>query len=137
MTAIRFVDTNILLYAHDPSDREKQARSIALWESWQDAPGETAISVQVLLELHRNLTRRKKSLDEANEIVREFYGWTILENSVVLFEAALELQGRWQLSIWDALILAAAKASGASELISEDFNSGQDYGGIVARNPFK
>ena len=44
---------------------------------------------------------------------------------------------RWQVSFWDGLIVAAAKRSGATELLTEDLNHGQDYGGIRAVNPFK
>lgn len=53
-----------------------------------------------------------------------------------LFRAALNDHDRWQISIWDAMILAAARASGASLLITEDLNHGQDYGGVVVKNPF-
>jgi predicted nucleic acid-binding protein len=51
-------------------------------------------------------------------------------------QAGLAEQARWQLSLWDSMILAAARVSGASELITEDFSHGQDYGGIKAMNPF-
>jgi predicted nucleic acid-binding protein len=60
-----------------------------------------------------------------------------VDNSLALLLAALDEQARWQLSLWDALILAAARASGATELVSEDFAHGQDYGGIRAVNPFR
>lgn len=46
------------------------------------------------------------------------------------------LQARFQLSLWDAMILAAAQSSGARELLTEDFNHRQDYGGVTAVNPF-
>jgi predicted nucleic acid-binding protein len=49
---------------------------------------------------------------------------------------ALDEQARWKISLWDALILAAARASGASELVTEDLNQGRDYGGVRAINPF-
>jgi len=101
MTVRRFVDTNILLYAHDRDEPAKQTAALRLWQTW----------------LH-------------------LYGLPVVENTLELFDAALAAQERWRLSLWDAMILAAAQASGASELITEDFNSGQDYGGVVARNPF-
>lgn len=47
------------------------------------------------------------------------------------------LQSRWQLSLWDSMILAAARTSGAGELLTEDLNHGQDYGGVRVVNPFK
>jgi predicted nucleic acid-binding protein len=136
MTVRRFVDTNILLYAFDRDASAKQAVALRLWQSWLQEPGETALSVQVLQELHVNLTRKGRSQAEAYAIVRDFYGLPLVENTLELFDAALAAQERWQLSLWDAMILAAAQASGAQELVTEDFNSGQDYGGVVARNPF-
>jgi predicted nucleic acid-binding protein len=51
--------------------------------------------------------------------------------------APLDEQARWQISLWDALMVAAARASGATELISEDLNHGQDYGGVRVINPFR
>ena len=136
MTVRRFVDTNILLYAHDRDTPAKQTVALRLWQSWLQQPGETALSVQVLQELHANLTRKGLSRAEANAIVRDLYGLPVVENTLELFDAALAARERWQLSLWDAMILAAAQASGASELITEDFNAGQDNGGVVARNPF-
>jgi predicted nucleic acid-binding protein len=61
----------------------------------------------------------------------------VVDNSITLLLSALEEQSRWQLSLWDAMIVAAARVSGASDLITEDFNHGQDYGGIRAINPFR
>ena len=51
-------------------------------------------------------------------------------------QPALDEQARWKISLWDSLILAAARASGASELITEDLNHGQDYDGVKVINPF-
>jgi predicted nucleic acid-binding protein len=47
------------------------------------------------------------------------------------------MKERWQTSLWDALIIAAARESGATTLISEDLNHGQDYGGVRVLNPFR
>ena len=100
------------------------------------APGSLAISVQVLQEMHVNLVKRGVLHAEAAQIIRDFSQWPVVDNSLELLLAALKEQARWQLSLWDALILAAARASGAPELISEDFSHGQDYGSIRAVNPF-
>jgi predicted nucleic acid-binding protein len=53
-----------------------------------------------------------------------------------LLDDALDAQARWQISLWDALIVSAARASGAREILTEDLNNGQDYGGVRVRNPF-
>jgi len=136
MNAIRFLDTNILVHALDLDAGPKRRTALRLIETGWQVPGETALSVQVLQELHVNLVRRGRSIAEATQIVRDFYHWPVVENTLPLLNDALDIQARWQLSLWDALIVAAARASGAGELLTEDLNHGQDYGGVRARNPF-
>ena len=136
MNAVRFLDTNILVYALDLDAGLKRQSALRLIETgWQEL-GETALSVQVLQELHVNLLRRGRSVVEATQIVRDFYHWPVVENTLPLLDDALDIQARWQLSLWDALIVAAGRASGASELLTEDLSHGQDYGGIRTWNPF-
>ena len=137
MNATKFLDTNILLYAYDLAAPAKRAVALRLVEQGWSSLGEAAISVQVLQELHVNLDKRGVSRAEAAQVIRDFSQWPVVDNSLVLLLSALEEQARWQISLWDALILAAARASGAAELITEDFNHGQDYGGIRAMNPFR
>ncbi|MCZ7639328.1 MAG: PIN domain-containing protein [Verrucomicrobia bacterium] len=136
MNASRFLDTNILLYAYDLDAPAKRAAALRLVEGGWTAPGQTAISVQVLQELHVNLVKRGVSQSEATRIVRDFADWPVVDNTLELLEAALDEQARWKISLWDSLILAAARASGASELITEDLSHGQTYGGVRAVNPF-
>jgi predicted nucleic acid-binding protein len=136
MNASRFLDTNILLYAYDLDAPVKRAAALRLVEQGWTAPGEIAISVQVLQELHVNLVKRRVSQFEATRIVRDFADWPVVDNTLKLLEAALDEQARWEISLWDSLILAAARASGASELITEDLSHGQNYGGVRAVNPF-
>lgn len=136
MNATKFLDTNILLYAYDLDAPAKRAVALRLVEQGWTAPGDTAISVQVLQEMHVNLGKRGVSQTEATRIVRDFADWPVVDNTLDLLQAALDDQARWKISLWDSLILAAARASGASELITEDLNHGQDYGGVRALNPF-
>jgi predicted nucleic acid-binding protein len=137
MNARRFLDTNILLYAYDQDAPAKRAAALRLVEQGWNAMGQTAISVQVLQEMHVNLEKRGVPKPEAARIIRDYTPWPVVDNSFPILLAALNEQERWRLSLWDALILAAARASGASELFTEDFNHGQDYGGIRAINPFR
>lgn len=137
MNAARFLDTNILVYAYDLDARAKRAVALHLLEQGWSALGATAISVQVLQELHVNLEKRGVSREESAQIIRDFSPWPVVDDTLELLHAALDEQTRWKLSLWDALILAAARASGAAELVSEDFNHGQDYGGVRAVNPFR
>jgi predicted nucleic acid-binding protein len=136
MHAVRFLDTNILLYAYDLDAVGKRERALELVEAGWNRLGETAISVQVLQELHVNLERRGVTREKIHQIVRDYSIWPVVENTLSLMQAGLAEQARWQLSLWDSMILAAARLSGASELITEDFSHGQDYGGIKAINPF-
>jgi len=137
MNATRFLDTNILLYAYDLDAPAKRAVALRLVErGWTDL-GDTAISVQVLQEMHVNFGKRGVSKTEATRIVRDFTDWPVVDNTLELLEVALDDQARWKISLWDALILAAARASGASELITEDLNHGRDYGGVRVLNPFR
>ena len=128
--------SNILLYAYDLDAPAKRAVALQYLEQGWAAPGETAISVQVLQEFHVSLVRGGVSPSEASRIVRDFAPWPVIDNSFELLDAALNEQARWGISLWDSLILAAARASGASELITEDLNHGQDYAGVRAVNPF-
>lgn len=137
MNAVRFLDTNILVYAYDRDAPAKRSVALRLIEQGWKSLGETAVSVQVLQEMQVNLERRGVRQPEAAQIIRDFALWPVVDNSLELLLAALSEQSRWQLSLWDALILAAARASGATEVLSEDFSHGQDYGGVRAINPFK
>lgn len=137
MPAARFLDTNILLYAYDLDAPAKRAVALRWVKRGWTSPGDTAISVQVLQELHVNLVRRGVSPSEATRIVRDFAAWPVVDNTLDILRAALEEQTRWKISLWDALILAAARASGAAELITEDLNHGQNYDGVRVLNPFR
>jgi predicted nucleic acid-binding protein len=136
MNATRFLDTNILICAYDLGAPAKRAVALQLVAQGWAALGETAISVQVLQEMHVHFTRRGIAPKEAARIVRDFIDWPVVDNTLELLTGALDHQVRWKISLWDSLILAAAHASGASELITEDLNHGQDYGGIRVINPF-
>ena len=136
MSADRFLDTNILLYAYDLDAPDKRAVAMAIVEEAWRQPERIALSVQVLQEFHVNFVRNGHPLVEATLIVGDFYSWIVIENSLTLFQRGLWLQSRWQISLWDAMILAAAESSGARELLSEDLNHGQKYGLVSVINPF-
>jgi predicted nucleic acid-binding protein len=131
-----FLDTNILVYAYDKDAGEKRTAALSLVERGWLQPGTTAISVQVLQELYVNLVRKGRTHEEASLIVHDFSTWPVVENTLSVLHAALALKDRWQTSLWDALILAAAAEAGASTVISEDLSHGQDYGGVRVQNPF-
>ena len=136
MAAERFLDTNILLYGYDLNAPEKRAVAQSFIERAWTETGRTAISVQVLQEFYVNFIRKGHPPADALALIGDFSLWPVIDNSLALFRLGISIQARWQLSLWDAMIVAAAQASGASELLTEDLNHGQDYGGVRAINPF-
>jgi predicted nucleic acid-binding protein len=137
MPAERFLDTNILLYAYDLDAPSKRTIAQTLIERAWVQLGHTAVSVQVLQEFYVNFVRRGHSSADASTLIGDFSLWPVIDNSLALLRLGMSLQVRWQLSLWDAMILAAAHTSGASELLTEDLTHGQDYGGIRVLNPFR
>jgi predicted nucleic acid-binding protein len=132
-----FVDTNILMYAHDASAGEKHERARALVEElWRDRTG--VVSTQVLQELSVNLrkkTRRPLEATATREIVADYLAWHVVVNGGEAILDALEFETRYQLSFWDALIVQAAQSAGAEVLYSEDLSNGQRYGSVRVVNP--
>ena len=133
----QFLDTNILLYAYDVESPAKRAKAMRLVEQGWKSPGDVSVSVQVLQELAVNLEKRKVSRGEIHQILFDLSAWPVVDNSLLVLKMALGEQSRWKISLWDAMILAAARSCGAQELVTEDFNHGQDYDGIRAINPFR
>jgi predicted nucleic acid-binding protein len=132
-----FVDTNILMYAHDTAAGSKHERAKALIEGlWRNRSG--VVSTQVLQELAVNLRRKAgRPLDAkaTREVVADYLTWHVVVNGGDSILGALELEERYRISFWDALVIQAAQASGAVLLYSEDLSDGQQYGGLRVVNP--
>ena len=130
-----FVDTNILVYAHDRgagSKHDAARRKLAvLWR----APGAVSVSVQVLQELYVTLLRKRIPKRHALATIEDHLQWHVIENTADLLMAGIRLHQRQDLSFWDALVVAAAVEAGAAELWSEDFVAGQTYDGVKVVNP--
>ena len=134
-----FVDTNILMYAHDASAGSKHERAKALVEElWRDRTG--VVSTQVLQELSVNLRKKvRRPLDgkATRDIVADYLTWQVIVNSGESILEAIDLESRYQISFWDALVVQAAQASGAETLYSEDLSDGQTYGSVRVVNPLR
>jgi predicted nucleic acid-binding protein len=131
-----FVDTNVLIYALDPSDLKKR-EAARLWraELWRSRRGR--ISYQVLQEFYVKVTRKwPKARLQARAEVRDLLAWRPVAVDAGIIERAWAIQDRYQLSSWDALIVAAAKSASCRYLLTEDLHAGQDLDGIVVLNPF-
>ena len=138
MSVKRFVDTNILLYAKDASEPAKQPVAEALMhELWQSRTGR--LSVQVLNEYFVNVTQKLDPGLTKAEAWSDLEALTAWEPQVIDFELmtlAFKIQGRYCLSWWDSLIVAAAVFLDCDEILSEDLSAGQIYEGILVTNPF-
>ena len=130
-----FIDTNILVYAHDrdAGQRHQTAKTLVkkLWTELKPP----SVSVQVLQEFYVNLVKKSVSEKEASAAVQDYLNWYIVDNDRNLLTSGIEERLRYKLSLWDGLILAAARRAGANVIWTEDFNTGQDYDGILAVNP--
>jgi predicted nucleic acid-binding protein len=139
MTDAVFVDSNILIYAHDAdAGRKRQAAADALEKLWETGTGR--LSVQVLQEFYVNATRKLASplaRSVAREVVGSYGAWVREPTTPDTVTRAIDLAQLTQLSFWDALIVAAAEQAGCSTLLSEDLNAGQTIAGIAIVNPLR
>jgi len=134
---VRFVDTNILLYAISRTRAEEKKARIAK-EILEDP--NLALSVQVLQEFYVQATRlsRRDRLthDQSARLLESFLRFRVTELSVELVRAAVASCKDYRLSYWDAAIVEAARFSGCKVLLSEDLSHDQDYDGVRVENPF-
>ncbi len=135
-----FLDTNVIAYSYDASSGRKRERAIEVIEGLREAD-QGCISAQVLGELYVTLLRKVHPvLDpaEASHAVREYAAtWPVAPVTAPRVEEAIALAQRHRLSFWDALICAAAKACGASSVLSEDFQHGMTTEGLRLLDPFR
>jgi predicted nucleic acid-binding protein len=136
MIAPVFVDTNVFLYALDRTDLKKQEAARA-WreELWRNRLGR--ISFQVLQEFYVKATHKwPGGRDEARAEVKDLLAWQPVLVDEAILELGWKLQDRYQLSFWDALIVAAAKSVGCKYLLTEDLQTNQNLDGIIVISPF-
>jgi predicted nucleic acid-binding protein len=135
---MRFVDTNVLLYAVStaPDEEEKHRRALEIL-----GDEDLALSVQVLQEFYVQATRSSKSdrlsHGQAVSLIESWLRFRVQEMSVPLLQASLSARSRWNVSFWDAAIVEAARSSGCSIVLTEDLQDGMDFAGVRALNPFR
>ncbi|MEO5331795.1 MAG: PIN domain-containing protein [Magnetococcus sp. YQC-5] len=138
MTAMRFLDTNILLYSISRNEAESKKRDIAIAMLDQD---DWTISVQVLQEFYVQATRSSRPdpipHDIAVGLIGTWLRFRVQETTVTVLLGALEIKTAYGFSYWDSAIISAARASGCKELYSEDLSHGQQIDGITIINPFR
>ncbi len=134
---VKFVDTNVLLYAisKNPQEATKANRAQEIL-----ADPQLALSTQVLQEFYVQATRKSRPdaipHQIAADLVTTFTRFTVQPITIEIVFAALATKSRFQLSYWDSAIIEAARAIGCETVISEDLADGQDYDGIMVLNPF-
>ena len=135
---MRFIDTNILLYAisRDPAEQDKAKRANDVL-----AERDLALSVQVLQEFYVQATRASRpdaiGHRQAVLLIESFRRFPVQDITTGIMMAALDTRQRFQLSYWDAAIIEASRAMGCTQVLSEDLGDGQDYGGVRVANPFR
>jgi predicted nucleic acid-binding protein len=137
--SLRFLDSNIILYAYSRTAGEEHKRDIARAcigaDNW-------CISAQVLQEFYTNAIRVRAGtvtmMDAAKaaEVVAFIAPYVRSAIDAALVQQAIQISQRHQLSYWDGAIIAAAARCGADELLSEDMNAGQVIEGVRVVNPF-
>ncbi len=134
---MRFVDTNVLLYAisRDREELDKAERANHIL-----AGRDLALSVQVLQEFYVQATRSSRpdplTHEQAATLVESFLRFPVVAITTDLLRAALATRERFHISYWDAAILEAGRAAGCEVVLSEDLSHGEDYGGVRVENPF-
>ncbi|MBB5519938.1 PIN domain-containing protein [Amphiplicatus metriothermophilus] len=133
-----FLDTNVLVYSISltPGDRKKRARAETLLRR-----ADCVLSVQVLQEFYVQATRATKASrlthDEACALIAVWRRFQVVENSLALLEAALAIKSARGFSLWDCLVLAAARHAKCKTLYTEDLSHGQVVDGVEIVNPFR
>lgn len=135
--SVRFVDTNVLLYAvsRDPDERDKAERANEILTA-----RDLALSVQVLQEFYVQATRSGRpnplAREQAVELVESFMRFPVASITTQLMLAAFATHRRFGISYWDAAIIEAGRSLGCDVVLSEDLSDGEDYAGVRVENPF-
>jgi predicted nucleic acid-binding protein len=137
MNAKTFIDTNVLIYAHDTDAGAKhEIAKTVLRNLWRERTG--LLSVQVLQEFYVNVTRKISpplSKDLARLVVSSYAIWCT-ETSATEIASAFRIEDESRIGFWDALIVSSAVKTGAIRILSENLNAGQRIAGILIENPF-
>jgi predicted nucleic acid-binding protein len=137
MNGKAFVDTNVLIYAHNlDAGAKHEIANAVLRELWSERTG--VLSMQVLQEFYVNVTRKIAAplSKKAARLVVENYAIWCVETRPAEISAAFRIEDEARIGFWDALIVSSAIKSGASRILSEDLSAGQRIAGIVIENPF-
>jgi predicted nucleic acid-binding protein len=132
-----FFDTNVLIYMYGGADMDKQTRAKELFRQYTGS-GRMLLSTQVVQEFYA-VGRRKLGmpLGKLRDVAAGLLDLPLVTVRPSHILSAMQVEERYGVSFWDALILAAAESGGAEVLYTEDLNDGQQYGTVLVRNPFR
>ena len=133
-----FLDTNMLVYAHDSTDPQKQAKAQTLLTEGIERES-AVVSAQVLSEFFVVVTRRipvPLSAQQAEQVMDLLSMLPTVELDQNLVRQAVCIHRESQISYWEALIVSAAERAGCTRILSEDLNAGQTYRDVRVENPF-
>ena len=131
-----FIDTNLIVYANDARDLEKQNKALIIIAEHMKA-GTGVISTQVLQEYaHVALHKLRQRQDVVLRQLVLLEGLEIVYQSPILIRRAIEIRAAYQISFWDACIISAAEHAKCNVILSEDLSAGRSYCGIAMENPF-
>jgi len=137
MSALEFLDTNVLVYAYDVSDPRKQ--NIAQGLVKRAVAGEILASTQVLAEFATTLLHKLSPSARPEDVITILDTLSPIRLIAIdggLIRRAVEGRATYGLHFWDCMIVAAAERGGCERLWSEDLNAGQEYFGVMVGNPF-
>jgi predicted nucleic acid-binding protein len=130
-----FIDTNLIVYANDNRDTQKQRKAIELIEKLMN-DGLGVISSQVLQEYAN--TALIKLNQQHTIVLRQLMlleSFEVVLLKPALIRRAIEIRSAYAISFWDSCIISAAESAGCDSIYSEDLNAGQYYSGIKLSNP--
>ncbi len=134
-----FLDTDILIYAHDLDAGNKHHVALEIVKDlWEKRTG--ILSTQVLQEFYVNVTKKIPnpiSPLETREIIRSYICWVTRETPPMSIIRASEIEEKYHISFWDALVVVAAYEARVDKILTEDLSSGQIIEGILIENPFE
>jgi predicted nucleic acid-binding protein len=137
MRGLEFLDTNVLVYSYDISDRRKQEVARGLVR--RALAGGLVTSTQVLGEFAAALLHKVSPRVDAQTLTRALDALapiTVISTDTDMVRRAVEVHERYRVHYYDSLIIAAAERAGCECIWSEDLNAGQRYFGVSVQNPF-
>ena len=135
--SVEFIDTNVLVYAHDGGAGRKYDHSVELLKRLFEE-GNGAVSVQVLSEFYfAAIKKLSMKSEEVEEAISDLRGWSIHRPGHADILRSIRLLRRYKISWWNAMVINSAVELGCSVLWSEDLNDGQRFGTVTVRSPFR